>query len=101
MPPTSGDAPLTEYPEHWIPALAELYDKFAHSLEPFSEERDIAERVFTSEIVNWWQILDNPKPAFQEFRKGVIIRCKRHLAAKDKPQDKKFLRILDEDGTRI
>jgi hypothetical protein len=96
MPPTSGDAPVTEFPDEWIPALAELYDRFAHSLEPFSEERDTAESVFISEVSDWWDTLDNPKPSLQEFRKGVIVRCKRYLAAKDKPQDKQFLRKLDK-----
>jgi len=44
MPETPGDARITELPDGLIPALAELYDKFAHSLEPFSEERDNAEQ---------------------------------------------------------
>jgi hypothetical protein len=96
MPPTSGDAPLTEFPDEWIPALAKLYDKFAHSLEPFSEERDQAERVFVSEVLIWWENLDNPKPSLQDFRKGVIARCKRYLAASDKPQDKQLFRNLDK-----
>jgi hypothetical protein len=97
MPPTSGDAPVSGIPDDWIPALAELYDKFAHSLEPFSEERDNGETVFISEVSHWWDLLDHPKPTLQEFRKRVIVRCKRYLAAKDKPQDKKFLRNLDDD----
>ena len=97
MPPTSGNAPVTEFPDDTrILALAKLYDRFAHSLEPFSEERDNAERLFATEVMLWWENLQNPKPTFQEFRKGVITRCKRFLAARDKPQDKQFLRKLDE-----
>src|SRR5580658_4132069 len=97
MPPTPGNAPLTEFPDDWIPALAELYEEFAHSLEPFSEETQNAERVFVTEIVTWWQILDHPKPSLRDFRRGVILRCRRYLAARDKPQDKQFLRKLDQD----
>jgi hypothetical protein len=96
MPPTPGDASLSGSPEVRIPPLAELYEKFAHSLEPFSEERDNAEQVFVLEILTWWQALENPKPSFQEFRRGVIAKCRRFLAASDKPQDKQFFRGLDE-----
>jgi hypothetical protein len=97
MPPTPGDAPLIEPPEDRIPALAELYDKFAHSLEPFSVERDNAEHVFVLEVLTWWQALENPKPAFREFRRGVIAKCRRYLAASDKPQDKQLFRKWDEN----
>jgi hypothetical protein len=95
MPETPGDARITELPDGLIPALAELYDKFAHSLEPFSEERDIAEQTFVTEVVKWWDLLADPKPSLQDFRKGVILRCRRHLAARDKPDDKQFLWKLD------
>jgi hypothetical protein len=54
--------------EEWIPALAKLYEKFAHSLEPFSGERDNAERVFIAEVLIRWENLDKPKPS-QLFRK--------------------------------
>ena len=81
-------------PEDQIPALAELYDKFAHSLDPFSEERDRAESVFMSEVTAWYDALPKPKPAFHEFRKAVITRCKRHLSATDRPQAKQFLRTI-------
>src|SRR5580692_3140401 len=97
MPTPSRDAPLGEFPDDWIPALAELYEEFAHSFEPFSEKAENAERVFVTEIVTWWEILPKPKPSLQEFRKGVILRCRRYLAARDKPQDKQFLRKLHQD----
>lgn len=83
-------------PEDVIPALAELYDQFAHSLDPFSEERDRAESVFMAAVSVWHDALPKPKPPIHEFRKGVIIRCKRHLSATDRPQDKRFLRNLDD-----
>jgi hypothetical protein len=84
MPPTPEDAPLDEAEGHWIPSLAELYDRFAHSLDPFSEERDRAERGFKQQVSIWYDVLEAPKPTFHEFQKGVILRCKRHLAATNK-----------------
>jgi hypothetical protein len=73
-----------DIPEDKIPCLAALYDKFAYALDPFSEERDNAERVFMEEIANWHDWLPTPKPTLQEFRKGVITRCIRYLKASDK-----------------
>ena len=68
-----------------IPALAVLYDRFAHALDPFSPVVDEAERVFMQNIATLYDNLPQPKPSFVEFRKGVIVRCKRHLAANDTP----------------
>lgn len=85
MPTPPGNAPVGDFPEDRIPALAELYDKFAHSLEPFSVETDRAERVFMQEISLWYDMIDRPKPSFHDFRKGIILRCKRYLAASDRP----------------
>jgi len=66
--------------------LAELYDRFAHSLDPFDPDRDKAEQVFEHEIAGWYDMLPtDKKPAIQEFRKAVIVRCKRHLARKKFP----------------
>jgi hypothetical protein len=67
MPETPGDARITELPDGLIPALAELYDKFAHSLEPFSDEGDVAEQAFVAEIAKFWDTLAVPKPSLQEF----------------------------------
>ncbi|MBI3414232.1 MAG: hypothetical protein HY043_02750 [Verrucomicrobia bacterium] len=78
------DAPLTP-PEREIAALAKLYDRFAHSLDPFSAGRDEAEATFMQSIADWYDSLDPPKPTLHEFRKGVIVRCKKHLSASDKP----------------
>jgi hypothetical protein len=82
-------------PEDAIPALAELYDQFAHALDPFSEEVDRAESVFMAQVSVWYDALPPPKPTLHEFRKGVIVRCKRHLSATDRPQDQRFLRDFD------
>jgi len=35
-----------------IAALARLYDRFAHALDPFSAERDEAERVFMQDVAD-------------------------------------------------
>jgi hypothetical protein len=69
-----------------IARLAPLYDRFAHALDPFSPERDQAEQVFHQEVVNLYDYLFvAPKPEFHIFQKGVILRCRRHLRASDKP----------------
>jgi hypothetical protein len=67
------DAPLDESDNIWISSLAELYDKFAHSLDPFSEERDRAEAVFMQQVSVWYDMINSPKPTLHEFRKGVIL----------------------------
>jgi hypothetical protein len=69
MPPTPRDARLTELPDGQIPSLAELYDKFAHSFEPFSEERDRAENVFKSEVSSWYDLLSNQSHPITIFRR--------------------------------
>ena len=97
MPSPPGDAHLTGPSEAFIPALAEIYDKFAHSLEPFSDDCDQAEALFVAEIARWYELLPAPKPSLHEFRKAVIVRCKRYLMATDKPQDRGLMRDLDEN----
>ena len=85
MPETPEDARLESHiPAEQIAHLAVLYDKFAHALDPFSEERDEAERIFLEEVASWYDTLNPPKPKLHEFRKGIIIRCKRHLKASSK-----------------
>ena len=83
QPPQDPSRIADQLPE--IPGLAKLYDQFAHALDPFSAERDHAEKVFMHDVAEWYDALKNPKPTLGEFRKGVIIRCKRHLAATNKP----------------
>ena len=68
-----------------IPGLAKLYDEFANALDPFAAQRDNAEKIFMQDVAEWYDSLTGPKPPLQEFRKAVIIRCKRHLAATKKP----------------
>jgi hypothetical protein len=90
MPPTPADALIEkEIDQEQIKALAILYDRFAHALDPFSPQRDEAERVFMHEVASLYDFF---KPvtgggviSHHDFRKAVILRCKRHLAATDRP----------------
>ena len=68
-----------------IEVLARLYDRFANALDPFSEDRDQAERVFHQEVATLYDGLQPPKPEFQAFMRGVIQRCRLHLRAADRP----------------
>lgn len=86
MPAPSADAFLETVSQEKVASLARLYDRFAHALDPFSEERDQAERVFQQELVDLYDRLQGPKPDFQVFRRAVILRCRRHLRATDGPR---------------
>jgi hypothetical protein len=85
MSTPSADALLASALKEQIAALAKLYDRFAHALDPFSPERDEAERVFMQDVADWYDSLSPPKPSLHDFRKAVIVRCKRHLAQSDNP----------------
>lgn len=85
MPTTPGDASLDLPPQEHITSLANLYDRFAHALDPFAPERDEAERAFFRELSTWYDNLPTPKPSFQDFSKAVIARCRKHLIASSKP----------------
>jgi hypothetical protein len=86
MRTAQGDAPIDIPPEEQIRSLAVLYDRFANALDPDSPARDEAERAFVREISAWYDnSLKPPRPTFHEFRRAVIIRCRKHLLASDKP----------------
>ena len=68
-----------------IAALATLYDRFAHALDPFAPGRDEAERRFMHDVEKWHDSFPAPKPSLHEFRKAVIIRRRKHLRAIEKP----------------
>jgi hypothetical protein len=85
MSKTPGDAPIEVPPQDRIVNLAKLYDRFAHALDPDSPERDEAERAFGRELTAWYDnSLVPPKPSFQDFRKAVVARCRKHLIATTK-----------------
>ena len=91
QPPQDPSRIADQLPE--IPGLAKLYDEFANALDPFSAQRDDAEKVFMQNVAEWYDALANPKPTLAEFRKGVIIRCKRHLAVTTSRPQFKVCRI--------
>jgi hypothetical protein len=85
MPTTSGDAPIDIPPQEHIANLAKLYDRFAQALDPYSPECEEAERAFLTEISSWYDnSLSPPRMPFAEFRKAVIVRCRKHLIATTK-----------------
>ena len=57
MSTPSGDAPIEVPPQELIANLAKLYDRFAHALDPYSPERDEAERAFLRELSAWYDSL--------------------------------------------
>lgn len=84
MPPASDDAPLGGLPTGRIESLAILYDRFANALDPFAPARDQAEALFDLEVASLYDDLPAPKPDLHSFKKGVILRCRRHLRATEK-----------------
>ena len=90
MQPPSSDAQLAELLGNELPALAELYDRFAHALDPFDEGRDLAEQQFEATVSSWYDGYASRadsnqaaeiKPKYHDFRKAVIRLCKLHLKA--------------------
>lgn len=67
-----------------LDVLAGLYDRFANALDPHSEDRDKAEQQFYSEISRLFE-MQNPKPAFDEFRRKAVSMCRVKLRSADKP----------------
>lgn len=74
-------------PQGSIHDLAVLYDRFANALDQMSpdRDRDLAEQTFGDELAKWHDGVQGPKPDFRTFRKGVIVRCKRHLKNPQNP----------------
>jgi hypothetical protein len=85
MQPAPDDALVALIAKDQIAAFAILYDAFANALDPFSPERDNAEKVFQQDVAALYDVMpDHLKPSLQDFRKAIILRCKRHLAATNK-----------------
>lgn len=85
MRTTPDDAFVGDIPRTEIAALAKLYDRFAHPLDPFSEECAEAESTFIKSVSQWYDGITIEKPTLHEFTKGVIRRCRKHLRAGDTP----------------
>jgi hypothetical protein len=84
--PTAPESPFVAgISAEQIAALAKLYDRFVHALDPFSSQRDEAERVFMEDVAVLYDNLPSPKPSLVDFRRGVVLRCRRYLDATDKP----------------
>ena len=79
------DAPVSGIPAETIAQLAILYDRFANALDPFTPERDLAEKIFEQEVAGLYDNLPPPKTDLRTFKHAVILRCRRHLRAADKP----------------
>ena len=85
-----------------IARLAELYDQFTFSLDPNSPESDEAEKRFLELVAHYYEKLTyhlkqgqvaeagylglfTPNISFHDFRKEIIVRCRKHLKATRKP----------------
>ena len=89
------DARLAEFLANSIPALAQLYDRFANALDPYAPERDQAEQAFQQEIAglyDHWLTSEGKRGTHlvlshnpDTFRRMIILLCRRHLKATDHP----------------
>lgn len=80
MQPPENDALLDFIPSEEFQALVELYDRFAHSIDPYDPARDKAERIFADDLQALYDGLGDQKPSFHLFQKLVIRRIKRQIA---------------------
>ena len=85
MPTPPEDARLAAVPPERVEQLAVLYDRFANALDPFAPERDQAEMLFEREVAALHDALPAPRPDAQAFKRAMILRCRRHLKATEKP----------------
>lgn len=65
--------------DEWIVRVAPLYERFAYSLDLDDRKQDQAMRIFDLEMATRYDALPVPKVTFQEFRRGVVVRCKMYL----------------------
>ena len=65
-------------PAEEIAKLAELYDRFAHALDPFSEDRDKAEDAFYLKLEHL-RCLYAPRVDVREFKREAVRQCKLFL----------------------
>jgi len=89
MQETPEFARLTEFvTPAAIKDLAALYDGAVNSLDPHSSVRAQAERLFNEEIRGLYDLIASslppPLPDFRDFRRAVIVMCRRYLKAADR-----------------
>jgi hypothetical protein len=65
-------------PAERIGELAELYGRFAHVLDPFSEDRDNAEVAFYRTLEHL-RAIHAPHSDAREFRLEAVRQCKLYL----------------------
>jgi len=65
-------------PANEVAVLAELYDRFANALDPFSPDRDAAEQRFYLKLEELY-IRHAPTVMFSEFRREAVRQCKLFL----------------------
>jgi len=76
MQTPSNDAFLEQISRQEFDAIVKLYDRFAHSEDPFDSVADKAEATFNENVQGWYDSLVQGKLPFHDFRKAVIRRCK-------------------------
>lgn len=65
-------------PKEEIAALASLYDRFAHALDPFSDDRDQAEDAFYVRLEHL-RCTHAPQMNAREFTREAVRQCKLFL----------------------
>ena len=65
-------------PKEEIAALANLYDRFAHALDPFSEDRDKAEDSFYTRL-EYLRCTHASQMNAREFTREAVRQCKLFL----------------------
>jgi hypothetical protein len=85
-----------QIPPSEIAVMADLYNRFAQALEPFTDDRDRAEEGFYQKLnVHYENLLYSareqhvrgggdpklfaPTLSFDDFRRGLILECRRFL----------------------
>ena len=58
--------------------MADLYDRFAHALDPFSADRDTAENAFYLKLEHL-RCLYAPRVDVREFTREAVRQCKLFL----------------------
>jgi hypothetical protein len=84
MQAPSNDALLDQISRQEFDAVVRLYDRFAHSDNPFDLAAYKAEATFNENVQWWFDAFVRGKCPFQDFRKAVIKRCKLQIIKESK-----------------